>query len=299
MIINSILERIGHTPLVRIREVTKHLPLGVEVYAKLEYFNPGGSIKDRAAYRMITEGIQSGQLTKDKVIMDATSGNTGVAYAMIGASLGYAVELVMPKNVSQQRKDIAQSFGAKLTWSSPFEGSDGAIRLAKDLYKKNPDKYFMPNQYDNENNPQAHFDTTGVEIWEQTSHRVTHFVATMGTSGTVMGTSRRLKRYNPSVYCVGVQPSDSLHGLEGLKHMPSSIVPKIYQEHELDEVLWMETEKSYEMVKRLGKEEGLLVGYSSGAAMLASLQLARRLEQGVIVTVFCDHGDRYFEGTKW
>lgn len=295
MIINSILDRIGNTPLVKINEVTRHLPPKVEIYAKLEYFNPGGSVKDRAAYRMIQDGIQNGKLTKDKIIMDPTSGNTGVAYAMVGAVLGYKVQLVMPENASQQRKDIARSFGADIVFSSPFEGSDGAIRLAHKLYQDNPGKYFMPNQYANPMNPQAHYESTGVEIYEQTGRRVTHFVATLGTSGTVMGTTRRLKDYNKNIVCIGAQPADALHGLEGLKHMPSSIVPAIYKEETLDEVYWIKTEPSYDMVERLGREEGILVGYSSGAAMVAALQLAATLTEGVIVTIFCDHGDRYFE----
>jgi cysteine synthase B len=295
MIINSILDRIGNTPLVKITQVTAGLPKEVEIYAKLEYFNPGGSVKDRAAYRMIQEGIKSGKLTKDKIIMDPTSGNTGVAYAMVGAVLGYKVRLVMPGNASQQRKDIARAFGAEIVFSSPFEGSDGAIRLAHKMYQDDPDIYFMPDQYNNAMNPQAHYDTTGVEVYEQTGKRITHFVATMGTSGTVMGTTRRLKDYDRNIVCIGAQPADSLHGLEGLKHMPSSIVPGIYQESTLDEVYWIKTEPSYDMVERLGREEGLLVGYSSGAAMVAALQLAQTIKKGVIVTIFCDHGDRYFE----
>ncbi len=299
MIFSSILERIGNTPLVKIREVTKGISQRVEIYAKLEYFNPGGSVKDRAAYRMVREGIKSGALTKDKIIMDPTSGNTGVAYAMIGAALGYKVELVMPGNASQQRKDMARAFGAEITFSSEMEGSDGAIRLARKMLLENPEKYFMPDQYNNPNNPLAHYETTAVEIWKQTGKRVTHFVATMGTSGTAMGTTRRLKEFNKNIYCVGAQPAGALHGLEGLKHMPTSIVPGIYKEAELDEVLWIETEPSYELAERLGKEEGLLVGYSSGAAMLAALQIAKRIKEGVIVTIFPDHGDRYFEGLKW
>lgn len=299
MILSSILEKIGNTPLVRLTEVTKDLPDTVEIYAKLEYFNPGGSVKDRAAYQMIRHGINSGKLTKDKIIMDPTSGNTGVAYAMIGAALGYQVELVMPANASAQRKDIAKAFGASITFSSPFEGSDGAIRLAHKLFKENPDRYFMPDQYNNEQNWRAHYETTAVEIWQQTQKRVTHFLATMGTSGTVMGTSRRLKEFNPKIQCIGAQPEDALHGLEGLKHMPSSIVPGIYQSEVLDEIAWLETEPAYDMVKRLGQEEGLLVGYSSGAAMVAAHKLAQTLKEGVIVTIFCDHGDRYFEGLEW
>lgn len=299
VILNNILDRIGNTPLVQIREVTKHLPKSVQVFAKLEYFNPGGSVKDRPAYHMIKKGIASGQLTKDKIIMDPTSGNTGVAYAMVGAALGYHVELVMPANASQQRKDIAQAFGAKVTYSSPMEGSDGAIRLAHKIFKDSPGKYFMPDQYNNPMNPDAHYCTTALEIWEQTNKKITHFVATMGTSGTVMGTTRRLKEFNKNIVCIGGQPAHSLHGLEGLKHMPSSIVPGIYQETILDEVMWLETEPAYDMVERLGKEEGLLVGYSSGAAMVAALQIAEKIKEGVIVTIFADHGDRYFEGMRW
>lgn len=295
MIYSSILDRIGNTPLVRIREITKDLPRDVQVWAKLEYFNPGGSVKDRAAFEMISDGIRTGSLTKDKVIMDPTSGNTGIAYAMIGAALGYAVELVMPANVSTQRKDICEAFGAKITFSSEFEGSDGAIRLAREIFAENPGKYFMPDQYNNPKNPGAHYRTTAAEIWRQTAGQVTHFVATMGTSGTAMGTTRRLKEFNPKTHCVGCQPAEALHGLEGLKHMPSSIVPGIYDESILDEVMWLDTEKSYDMVDRLGREEGLVIGYSSGGAMCAALEVASRLRAGVVVTVFPDHGDRYFE----
>lgn len=294
MIINSILEKIGKTPLIRIKQITKDLPKSIEIYAKLESFNPAGSVKDRAAYWMVKDGIKTGKLTHDKTIIDPTSGNTGIAYAMIGATLGYKVELVMPANVSQARREYIRAFGAEIIFSSEFEGSDGAIRLAREVYQKNPDKYFMPDQYNNVMNPQAHYETTGVEILKQTKGSVTHFVATMGTSGTMMGTTRRLKEYNKKIHCVGCQPSDALHGLEGLKHMESSIVPGIYDESKLDEVFWMETEGSYDMMNRLAKEEGLLVGYSSGAAMLGCMQLAKKIKKGVIVTVFPDHGDRYF-----
>lgn len=300
MIVSSILDRIGNTPLVRIRDsIAGIIPDTVEIYAKLEYFNPGGSVKDRAAYSMVMDGLKTGRFKKGQILMDPTSGNTGVAYAMIGAALGFEVELVMPGNASHQRKEITKAFGAKVTLSSPFEGSDGAIRLARKMYSENPGKYFMPDQYNNVMNPQAHYDGTAVEIWEQTQKRITHFVATMGTSGTVMGTTKRLKEFNKNIYCVGGQPADAMHGLEGLKHMPSSIVPGIYHESELDEVMGLETEPSYDFVEKLGKLEGLLVGYSSGAALLASVQLANRLSKGVIVTIFPDHGDRYFEGMRW
>ena len=248
---------------------------------------------------MIKKAIAQEKLTQDKIIMDPTSGNTGVAYAMVGAVLGYRVELVMPANASQQRKDIAKTFGASITFSSEMEGSDGAIRLAHKIYQENPGKYFMPDQYNNPDNSEAHYETTGVEILQQTKGAITHFVATMGTSGTVMGITRRLKEHNSHIVCIGAQPAHAMHGLEGLKHMPTSIVPGIYHEKNLDEVMWIETEPAYDMAERLGKEEGLIVGYSSGAAMVASMEVAKRLKAGVVVTVFSDHGDRYFEGMKW
>lgn len=299
MFISSILDTIGNTPLVPIRNVANDLPQvksgKVKIYAKVEYFNPGGSIKDRPAYRMIQEGLKSGQLTQKKVIMDSTSGNTGVAYAMIGAALGLPVELVMPENVSVQRKQIVTAFGAKIIYSSPMEGSDGAIRLAKKLLKENPNTYFMPDQYNNEFNPQAHYDTTGVEIWQQTEGKVTHFLAAIGTGGTVMGTSRRLKDFNSKIKTYAIEPDNALHGLEGLKHMPSSIVPGIYKEKELDEKISMATEPGYDMAERLAREEGLIVGHSSGAAMMGAWQIAEKLKEGVIVTIFPDHGDRYFK----
>ncbi len=291
--IHSIIEKIGRTPLLRLREVTRHLPSGVEVYAKCEFFNPGGSVKDRPAYRMIQEGIRSGELTREKTIMDPTSGNTGVAYAMIGAALGYSVELVVPENVSQQRKDIALSYGAKLTFSSSMEGSDGAIRLARQLKTEYPDRYFMPDQYNNRFNPQAHYDTTGTEILEQTEGRVTHFITGIGTSGTVMGVSRRLKDHNPRIQTFASEPAESLHGLEGLKHMASSIVPGIYHPEILDGVRSVQTEDGYEMAERLAREEGLFVGHSSGSNVFAALELAATLKQGIVVTILCDSGDRY------
>jgi cysteine synthase B len=291
--ISSILEKIGNTPLIRLREVTRGLSEKVEVYVKVEYFNPGGSVKDRPAYRMIQEGIATGELTKDKVIMDPTSGNTGVAYSMIGAALGYQVELVVPGNVSQQRKDIALNFGAKLTYSSAMEGSDGAIRLAHQLKEEDPEKYFMPNQYGNRFNPQAHYDTTGVEIYEQTEKSITHFITGIGTSGTVMGVCRRLKDYNKNIKVYAAEPAEALHGLEGLKHMASSIVPQIYHPEILDGVRPIETEKGYDMAERLAKEEGLCVGHSSGGNVASAIELARELKEGVVVTILCDHGDRY------
>ncbi len=297
MLIASILDKIGKTPLVKIRKLGAHLSR-TEIYAKIEYVNPGGSIKDRAALGMILAAEKSGALTKDKIIMDPTSGNTGVAYALIGAAKGYKVELVVPANISEQRKRIAKAFGAALTFSSPLEGSDGAIRLAHKLRAEHPDRYFMPDQYNNPENPRAHERTTAPEIWKQSGGKVTHFVATMGTSGTVMGTGRGLKGFNEKIEVIGVEPDDALHGIEGLKHMASSIVPGIYSESALDRKIPMSTEAAYDFAERLSREEGLLVGHSSGAAMAAALQVAEEIDKtkgGVVVTVFCDHGERYFE----
>ncbi len=303
MLISSILDKIGNTPLVRIREIGGDLPQirsgRVKIFAKVEYFNPGGSVKDRPACRMIREGLKSGKLTRDKVIIDSTSGNTGVAYAMIGAALDLKVDLVMPENVSRQRKQIVTTFGATITYSSPMEGSDGAIRLCRQLLKESPGKYFMPDQYNNEFNPRAHYDTTGEEIWRQTEGRVTHLIATIGTGGTVMGTGRRLKDYNRNVQVIAVEPDNALHGLEGLKHMASSILPGIYKEGELNAKIPMPTEPAYEMAERLAREEGLIVGHSSGAAMLGALRTAEKIKEGVIVTIFPDHGDRYFTMLDW
>lgn len=298
MLLSSILDKIGNTPLVRIREIGRELPQvksgKVKIYAKVECFNPGGSVKDRPAWRMIQEGLRSKALTPQKVILDSTSGNTGVSYAMIGAALGFSVELVMPENVSLQRKQIVTLFGAKIVFSSPLEGSDGAIRLAKKMLQEDPARYFMPDQYNNEFNPQAHFDTTGEEIWRQTDGQVACLVATIGTGGTIMGTGRRLKAHNRKIQVIAVEPDNPLHGLEGLKHMASSLLPRIYKERELDDKIAMPTEPAYEMAERLAREEGLIVGHSSGAAMLGALQAAEKIREGVVVTIFPDHGDRYF-----
>ncbi|MBI4373568.1 MAG: pyridoxal-phosphate dependent enzyme [Deltaproteobacteria bacterium] len=298
MLLSSILDKIGNTPLVRIRDVANHLPQvrsgKVKIYAKVEYFNPGGSVKDRPACRMIQEGLKSGKLTRWKVILDSTSGNTGVAYALIAAAQGLKCELVMPENVSRQRKQIINRFGAKIIYSSPMEGSDGAILMAREILKKNPEKYFMPDQYNNEFNPRAHYDTTGEEIWRQTDGKVTHFVAGVGTGGTIMGVGRRLKNYNRNIKVIAIEPDDPLHGLEGLKHIASSIRPGIYKEEELDAKIPTETEPAYDMAERLAREEGMIVGHSSGGAMTGAIQIARKLDEGVVVTVFPDHGDRYF-----
>jgi cysteine synthase B len=296
----SVLELIGNTPLLEITRLTDGLLRpGVRIFAKLEGFNPGGSVKDRPARKIIELGLARGELRPGKVILDSTSGNTGIALAMVGAALGYPVELVMASNVSRERKKIIEAFGAKPIYSDPLEGSDGAIRLCRKLIESDPDRYFKPDQYNNEANPLAHFETTGPEIWRQTGGAVTHFVAGIGTSGTVMGTGRFLKSRNPDVRVIAVEPDDPMHGLEGLKHMASSIVPGIYRENELDGKIAVSTEDAYEMVYALGQFEGLLVGQSSGAAMVAALKVARSLRDGVVVTVFSDFGDKYLSTNLW
>jgi len=295
----SVLDLIGNTPLVEMRRVVRDLPAAVTIYAKLEGFNPGGSVKDRAAFGMVQEGLKSGALKPGKTIIDSTSGNTGIALAMIGAALGYPVELVMPDNVSVERKKIIAAFGAKITFSSGLEGSDGAIRLCRQFYEAGRDRYFKPDQYNNEANSLAHFRTTGPEIWHQTAGRVTHFVAGLGTGGTIMGTGRFLKSKRREVQVIGVEPDDAFHGLEGLKHMASSIVPGIFHAEELDRKVPASTEESYEMVYRLGRDEGLVLGQSSGAAMLAAIEVARELREGVIVVLFPDFGDRYLSTNLW
>src|SRR3990172_6293862 len=289
----SIVDMVGNTPLIKINRIAKQLPPSVEIYAKLEGYNPGGSVKDRAAKRMIEDAEKSGRLTKDKIILDSTSGNTGIAYAWIGAVKGYGVELVVPQNVSEERKKILKAFGAKVVFSNPLEGSDGAIRLAWKLYVDNPDKYCKLDQYNNPSNPQAHYDTTGPEILEQTGGKITHFVASIGTSGTIMGTGRRLKEFNSIIQVIAVEPATPLHGLEGLKHMATSIVPGIYHEEKLDGKVPAPTEESYDMAKRLAIEEGLFVGQSSGAAMWGAIEVAKKLKAGVVVALFPDGGDRY------
>jgi S-sulfo-L-cysteine synthase (O-acetyl-L-serine-dependent) len=296
---SSVLDLIGNTPLVRITALARDLPPDVRIYAKLEGFNPGGSVKDRPALSMIQDGLAKGLLRPGKTILDSTSGNTGIALAMIGAAIGYPVELVMPENVSIERKKIIRAYGANIIFSSGLEGSDGAIRLCREVLKKDPDKYFKPDQYFNEANPRAHYLTTGPEIWRQTNGTVTHFVTGLGTGGTIMGTGRALKERNPAIKVIGVEPDDAFHGLEGLKHMASSIVPGIYHEEELDEKIPVGTEEAYETVHRLGTEEGLVVGQSSGANLWGALQLAKGLERGTIVTIFCDFGVRYLSTNLW
>ena len=296
----SVLELIGNTPLLEITRLTRGLLRpGVRIFAKLEGFNPGGSVKDRPAKKMLEVGIAEGKLKPGKVILDSTSGNTGIALAMLGATLGYPVELVMPSNVSRERKKIVEAYGAKIHFSDPMEGSDGAIVMCRKLIAQNPDRYFKPDQYNNEANSIAHFETTGPEIWHQTEGRVTHFVAAIGTGGTVMGTGRFLKSKNRGIKVIAVEPDDAMHGLEGLKHMASSIVPGIYHEKELDDKIQVGTEEAYEMVYALGQTEGILVGQSSGAAIIAALKVARSIREGTIVTVFCDFGDKYLSTNLW
>jgi len=296
----SVLELIGNTPLLEITRLTRGiLNPGVRIFAKLEGFNPGGSVKDRPARKMIEIGLARGELRPGKVILDSTSGNTGIALAMVGAALGYPVELVMASNVSRERKKVIEAFGAKPIYSDPLEGSDGAIVLCRKIIDENPDRYFKPDQYNNEANPLAHFETTGPEIWRQTQGKITHFVGGIGTGGTVMGTGQFLKSRNREVKVIAVEPDDPMHGLEGLKHMASSIVPGIYHEHELDGKIQVATEDAYEMVYALGQYEGILVGQSSGAAMVAALQLGRQLRTGHIVTVFSDFGDKYLSTNLW
>ena len=272
---------------------------GVRLYGKLEGFNPGGSVKDRPALKMIQDGLARGLLVPGKTILDSTSGNTGIALAMVGAALGYPVELVMPGNVSVERKKVVAAFGARAVFSDPLEGSDGAIRLCRRILAEAPEKYFKPDQYNNPANSLAHYETTGPEIWRQTEGRVTHFVAGIGTGGTIMGTGRYLKEQNPAVRVVAAEPDDAFHGLEGLKHMASSIVPGIYHEQELDLKIGVATDDAYDMVYRLGREEGLLLGQSSGAALLAALGIARTLREGTFVVLFPDFGDRYLSTTLW
>ena len=296
----SELELIGNTPALEITKLTAGLlKPGVRIFAKLEGFNPGGSVKDRPARKMVEVGLERGELRPGKTILESTSGNTGIALAMVGTALGYPVELVMASNVSQERKRILEAFGAKVVYSSPLEGSDGAILLSRKIYDENPERYFKPDQYANEANPLAHFETTGPEIWRQTGGSVTHFAACLGTSGTAMGVGRYLKSRNKAIKIIGVEPDDAMHGLEGLKHMASSIVPPIYHEQELDEKVPVSTEDAYDMVYALGQIEGILVGQSSGAAMVAALRIARRLREGTVVTVFADFGDKYLSTNLW
>ncbi len=295
---NSVLEQIGNTPLLRFINIAKAFDR-VEIYAKAEWFNPGGSVKDRAALRMIEEGERSGALTTDKIILDSTSGNTGIAYTLIGAVKGYRVELAVPRNISRERKRILQAYGANIIYTNPLEGSDGAIREAHRRYKANPEKYFMPDQYNNPANWQAHYDTTGLEIIQQTRGQISHFVAGVGTSGTLRGTGQRLREHDSNIKIIAVQPAEELHGIEGLKHMEAAIVPGIWEGSFPDFTLRVRTEDAYTMARRLARDEGILVGQSAGAAVWAALQVAQQISEGVIVTILPDAGDRYFSTGLW
>ncbi|MBO0706005.1 MAG: cysteine synthase family protein [Candidatus Dormibacteraeota bacterium] len=288
----GITAEVGNTPLLPIRLFQDRYP-ELEVYAKAEWFNPGGSVKDRAALAMIEDGECTRALTAQKTIIDSTSGNTGIAYALIGAAKGYRVKLVMPGNVSEERKQLVTAYGAEVAYSDPMEGSDGAIRLCHELLTEEPDRYFYPDQYSNPANPLAHYSGTAVEILGQTPSPITHFVAGLGTTGTFVGTARRLKEHDPRIRAIAVQPDESFHGLEGLKHLPTAIVPDIWETSLADEVWGAPTEGSYALARRLARTEGLLVGHSSGAVLWAIEQLAARVRRGVVVTVFPDSGDRY------
>ncbi len=289
----GLLSRIGNTPLVRLCAVTAHLPSTVQVWAKLEGLNPGGSVKDRPALSMILDAQRRGVLAPGMRILDASSGNTGIAYAYIGATLGYSLTLCLPRNANAERKQILRAYGAEIVDTDPLEGSDGAIRMARKLFAEDPDRYVYLDQYGNDANWRAHYGSTGPEIVEQSGGAVTAFVSTLGTSGTFVGTARYLKEYNPRVRCVSVEPDSPFHGLEGLKHMDTSIVPPIYDTSIADEALGAPTEESLDLVRRLAREEGLLVGPSSGAACWAALEVASRLAEGVVVAIFPDHGERY------
>ena len=296
--VRSVLELIGNTPLIRLTKFERDVP-GVELYAKAEWCNPGGSVKDRAASFMIADGERTGRLTPGKTVIDATSGNTGIAYAMIGAAKGYPVTLCLPENASPERKLILRAFGARLILTNPLEGTDGAIREARRMVAESPDTYFYPDQYSNASNWQAHVATTAQEILAQTEGRITHFVAGLGTSGTFIGTTRGLKAADPAIRAVSFQPDSPFHGLEGLKHMATAMVPAIYDPGLADAQVWVSTEAAHWHVRRLAREEGLMVGVSSGAALAAMLQVARGLSSGVVVTVFPDGAEKYLSEQFW
>ena len=298
----SVVDAVGNTPMVRLDRIGRSAP-SVELYLKLEFANPGGSVKDRPALRMIQDAVADGRLTNDKILVDSTSGNTGVAYSLFGAALGYRVQLVMPSNVSKARKDITQAYGTELIYSDPMEGSDGAIRLVRELVAKAPDRYFYPDQYSNPSNPLAHYLGTGGEILDAVGDRITHFVAGLGTTGTMTGTARRLREHTRPIRCVAVEPDQPLHGLEGLKHLASSLVPPIYDPAMPHETMAVSTEDGWDMADRVAREEGIHVGHSTGANVFAALKLAEEQHRthggGCVVTIACDRGDRYFAPMKW
>ena len=300
---HSLVERIGNTPLVRLDALTRDLP-GIALLGKAEWYNPGGSVKDRAAANIVAEARRTGQLRPGKILLDATSGNTGIAYAMLGAAEGFPVTLCMPENVSRERKQILQGYGANILYTDPADGSDGAIRMARTLAAGHPDQYFYADQYSNEANWKAHYYGTANEIWQQTQGRLTHFVSILGTSGTFVGTTRRLKELNPAVKCISLQPDSSFHGIEGAKHMASAIVPKIYDPKLADQNLEIATEDAYAMARQLSRGAGLLVGISAAAAVVGCLKIARELpikkgQEAVIVTILCDSGEKYLSERFW
>src|SRR5215213_4641538 len=289
---------VGNTPLLELSSVSRKVP-GVSILGKAEWYNPGGSVKDRPALWMIRDGEKSGKLSPGKVILDATSGNTGIAYAWIGASLDYKVKLCMPKNASEERKKILRAYGVDFVLTDPGEGSDGAIREARRINAEDPERYFYPDQYSNPANPRSHYESTAPEIWDQTAGEITHFVAGLGTSGTFVGTATRLKEYNPAVEVVSFEPDSAFHGLEGMKHMESAIVPSIYDQTIADQNLATRTEEAYEMVKRVAREDGILIGISAGAAVATALRVAKEIDSGTVVTILCDGADKYLSESFW
>ena len=296
---SDLIAQIGQTPLLRLRRVTADLPDTVTVYAKAEHLNPGGSVKDRPALHMIEAGLESGAFRPGQTLIDATSGNTGIAYAMVGAAMGLDVTLALPENASEERKKTLRSYGAELLLTDPLEGTDGAQRRVKEIVEADPDRYFYPDQYNNDANWQAHYEGTGAEILEQTKGRISHFVTGLGTSGTFMGVSRRLKAHDASIQCVAMQPDAAMHGMEGLKHMETALVPGIYEPDAADAHRTCSTEAAYAMTRRLAREEGVLVGPSAGANVATALDVARTLDAGVVVTVLCDTGTRYLSDDFW
>jgi len=295
----TLLEKIGNTPLLRLNRILpKSISPNVQVYAKAEWFNPGGSVKDRPANRMVQDGLKSGAFKKGQTLIDSTSGNTGIAYAMIGAAMGFPVELVMPKNVSSERKKIVEAYGTKIIYSDPLKGSDGARILAQEIYSKTPNRYFFPDQYSNDSNWKAHYQTTGPEIWRDTEGDVTHFIAGLGTSGTMIGTGRFLKEKNSAIQTIALQP-EPLHGIEGWKHMESAVPVKIYDPSVHDRKLIIQTEDAYHWASELARKEGLLVGISSGAALCGTIEVIKNLEEGCVVIMFPDGGDKYLSTQMW
>lgn len=298
---DAVLSQIGNTPLLSLAELTGDFP-AVELFGKAEWHNPGGSVKDRAAARIVSEARRNGEIAPGKILLDSTSGNTGIAYAMLGAALGFQVSLCVPENVSPERKRILQAYGANIIFTDPAEGSDGAIKIARQYAERHPDLYFYADQYSNEANWRAHYETTANEIWFQTQGRITHFVAMLGTTGTFVGTTRRLKELNPKIQCISLQPDSAFHGIEGAKHLASAIVPRIYDPSLADENIEISTEGAHAMARRLAREQGLLVGVSAAAAVVGCLQIASRLkkdQRATIVTILCDSGEKYLTERFW